>query len=179
VFAGKKRKQLEERLLRDGTFVRGEITAVKQHHLQNKRNTFTWDVTARFVTTEGRSVESTQTFDFLEWASPAVGKPATLRYDPAEPEQWAWEDHPPDLDAGVQVVNVSGADAQAKIAAVRDQGLITQQQYEQAVAQLGGAAPQPGDPVESRLERLKQLHADGTLDDAEYAQQRQRIIESL
>jgi hypothetical protein len=181
----RKQRKLQERLSREGTFARGEITALKRHKLQNARDTYTWDVTARFWTAEGAPVESTQTLDFLVWSSPTVGKPATLRYDPQEPALWVWEDDPPDLDGtlaqSVQVVDASGADpaqVQAQLAAVRDKGLLTQQQYEQALSQLPGATA-PTDGVESRLDRLKRLKDEGAIDDAEYAEQRRRILESL
>jgi len=137
----RKQRKLEERLSREGTFARGEITALKRHKLQNARNTFTWDVTARFWTADGAQVESTQTLDFLEWSSPTVGSPATLRYDPQEPELWVWEDGPPELDTAQVVVE--------------------------------------GEPVESRLDRLKGLKDQGVIDDAEYAEQRRRILDSL
>jgi hypothetical protein len=173
----RKQRKLEERLSREGTFARGEITALKKHKLQNSRNTYTWDVTVRFWTAEGAPVESTQTLDFLVWSSPKVGKPATLRYDPQEPALWVWEDDPPDLDETI-TQSVQGADVEAQLAAVRDKGLLTQQQYEQALTQLPGATA-PTDGVESRLDRLKRLKDEGAIDDAEYAEQRRRILESL
>jgi hypothetical protein len=124
-----------ERIAQEGTFARGQITGLKQHRMQDHRNTYTWEVTVRFTTADGRQVESAQPIEFLIWEPPTVGESAPLRYDPEEPESWVWKDNPPTpapaptmASSTVQVVNTSGADptaVQAKLAAVRDQGLIT------------------------------------------------------
>jgi len=90
---------------------------------------------------------------------------------------------------GVQIVNASGADPAtvlAKLATLKEQGLLSQEQLEQATSQLQGqAAPTvapaatPGATVEERLKRLQHLHDSGTINDGEFADERRRILDSL
>lgn len=89
----------------------------------------------------------------------------------------------------VNVVNVSGDDPQAlvaRLAGMRDQGLMTPQQYEQAARQLLGAAEapaaadEPGEgSVAERLQQLDRLRDQGLVGPDEYVQQRQRILGSI
>jgi hypothetical protein len=91
----------------------------------------------------------------------------------------------------LQVVDASGAGpaaALAKVSALHDRGVITDAQWAAARSQLGGAAPEApaaipaargGENVEERLAKLDELKAAGVLDDAEYAQQRRRVLDSI
>jgi hypothetical protein len=87
--------------------------------------------------------------------------------------------------SGVQVVNASGADPASvieKLARVRDQGLISQAQFEAAQRQVEGTPASPVSPDAGVAERLKQLdalHDQHLVSDEEYSAERKRILDAI
>jgi hypothetical protein len=86
----------------------------------------------------------------------------------------------------VEVVNASGADPATvleKLAQLKDQGLITDEQFKAAQTQVDGQAPSASasesPDINERLQRLEQLRAQNLVTDEEYAAQRSRILASL
>jgi hypothetical protein len=162
-----------------------------------------FEVTIQFATQDGRQIQSTGQVLATLWNKPSVGSQLHIRYDAADPDDWTWsnEDAEPvapadgatPLPAGyqvsygdVQVVNASGADPASvieKLERLRAQGLITDQQLQAAQSQISDAPQRaPGNPTDStadRLRQLDQLRDQRLVSDAEYEEQRRRLLDSI
>jgi hypothetical protein len=162
------------------------------------------EVAIEFETQDGRTIQAKgkvwmKAAQLDQWT---VGHPLHIRYDPNDPNHWAASE--PDAEAaassrgqdrpsaapgaelgGVQVVNASGDDPYTviqKLARIRDQGLISAEQFEAAKRQVeggAGTAPVQGSSVTDRLHQLDQLHNQSLITDEEYMAERQRILESI
>jgi hypothetical protein len=114
-----------------------------------------------------------------EWDALAHGQPGSGPVSPG---------------AGPQIVVTSTAGGQpfppdmvARLEELREQGLLTEQQFEAAKAQVeataGGGMGAPAgvdqSDVAARLQRLEQLRAQRLVSDEEYAAERRRILGSI
>jgi hypothetical protein len=120
-----------------------------------------------------------------------------VRYGPSTvpKDEWLRDQNAPAVQAppgvaaevvgGVQLVNASGLDPASvleKLASAKQQGLISDDQFEQAKRQLqsaGAPTPAPAGGIQERLQRLERLRDDGTVNEQEYAEERRRILDSL